>query len=90
MKYLLDKLISIRQLRNRGIRALTILATEMGMEGAMAVKRVVEAHDVIKMLRASRDNGDKKVDKALEEVEKWEHKSKPAEAAILEIIKSLH
>ncbi len=66
--YLLDKITQRSQPRERLVRILDITRTSMKAEGAMAVKRVVEADGVIYQLVVSRYNRDEKADKILEEV----------------------
>ncbi len=70
--YLLDK---IAQPRKRFVKMFNIKETSMGVEGAMAVKRAVEANGVLRQLAVSRHNGDDEADKIIQEVE---HCSKPA------------
>ncbi len=90
VKYLLDKMMFIHQKqpspRNRGVRELGIVNTRMGMEGAMAVKRAVEAHNVLDHLRAGEHSADEKADKILKGVKTWERDSRPPWAAILELV----
>lgn len=55
----------------------------MGSEGAMAVKRAVEAGGVRCMLRVGKIEYNKVADKILEGVVEWELKSKPEDMKIL-------
>ncbi len=56
------------------------------MEGAMAVKRVVEAHDVVSRLWVSVYRKPEEAYDILDDVAKWERLTKPEETAILELV----
>ncbi len=90
VKYLLDKMRFIHQKqsspRNRGVRELGIVSIRMEVEGAMAVKRAVEAHDILDRLRASEHSADTEADEILKGVRTWERNSKPPWTAILKLV----
>lgn len=84
VKYLLEKVtLNIPQQKGRTVGELNIVGIQMGVEGAMAVKQAVEAHDVLGLLRASAENHDEKADGILKDAKLWECRSKPPGATIL-------
>lgn len=91
VSYLLDGILASWQQnsQNRRVRELNIARTRMGVKGAMAAKRVVEAHDAIGLLWVSKHSGDEKADRIMEGVETWEcgsTKSARRTAAVLEFL----
>ncbi len=84
VKYLLDKITPLKQQENRGVRKLDIATTKMGVEGAMAVKRAVEARGVLYRLNVS-NYANEKACKIITELDTWEQNSKPAWDAILSV-----
>ncbi len=79
--YILDKLV---QQPRRLIDELDMSLIGIGVEGAMAVKRAVEARGVLDRLRVDRHVENQNADKILKGVEMWERNSKFAGNAILE------
>ncbi|MDR3572322.1 MAG: hypothetical protein P4L50_00535 [Anaerolineaceae bacterium] len=73
VKYLLDKMILIRQQQqSKVVCELDITDVHMEMEGTMAVKRAVEAHDVLNKLHVNKYNDYKEADKILERMRTWD------------------
>ncbi len=66
--YLLDKIIQSRP-RKQLVQTLGIVEIGMGVGGAMALKRAVEANGAIRDLHVCRNSGDAKADGILREVE---------------------
>ncbi len=90
VKYLLDKIVSIslplqKQQQSRHVRELRIADIRMGVEGALAIKRVMEAHDAIRQLSVSRRTGDKQADNIIKGMERGS-KSAAAGATILTLL----
>lgn len=86
VRYLLDKITA----QGGTVRRVDVRETKRGVEAAMAVKRAAEVQDgMLTTLLVTRHSGNKKADKILGEIEKWERDSKPSGTAILELTKDL-
>lgn len=86
VKCLLKMITLIPQQRDRIlVHELDIVETEMGVKGAMAVRRVVESHCALIKLRVSINTGNEKADKIVKDAGLWERNSKSLGTAILDI-----
>ncbi len=83
VRYALDKMM---QSQRRLVHRLSIRGIKMGAKAATAIKRAVEEHDIQCWMDVDKyHNNDWEAVDILEEVEKWEHDSKPSRDPILRL-----